>query len=198
MMSSRHVLLDNTALTNFALVGRPDLVLDLWGPDCATTTAVMTEYQAGIASRGLPAHSWDDLIQLTLQPAEQTFADQLPPQLGSGERSCIAIAIHRQGLCVCDDAKARLEETMRAALNELATEAPIWLQSVAPAEWYKRYGRRIEDDRLPQSKAGREAYGQRVGEDRFHLLDLVVQPDAPAGLDKLPMIEALRLVWERH
>ena len=89
-------------------------------------------------------------------------------------------------------------ETMRAALNELATEAPLWLQSVAPTEWYKRYGRRIENDRLPQSKAGQEAYGQQVGEDGYYLLDLVAQPDAPKGLDKLAMITALRLVWERH
>jgi transposase len=92
----------------------------------------------------------------------------------------------------------QVAETVRAALNELASEAPLWLQSVAPAEWYKRYGRRIEDDRLPQSKAGREAYGQAVGEDGFHLLDLLAQPDAPAGLDRLPKIVALRLVWERH
>jgi transposase len=92
----------------------------------------------------------------------------------------------------------QVAETMRAALNELATEAPIWLQDVAPVEWYKRYGRRIEDDRLPQSKAGRENYAQTVGEDGFHLLDLVAQPDAPAGLDNLPKITALRLVWERH
>lgn len=92
----------------------------------------------------------------------------------------------------------QVAETMRAALNELATEAPIWLQSVAPIEWYKRYGRRIEDDRLPQSKVGREAYGQTVGEDGFHLLDLVAQSDAPASLDNLPMIAALRMVWERH
>jgi len=108
-MSSRRVLLDNTALTNFALVGRPDLVLDLWGPDCATTMAVMAEYRAGIASRGLSADSWNDLTQLTLQPVEQAFADQLPPQLGIGERSCIAIVVHRQGLFVCDDAQARRE-----------------------------------------------------------------------------------------
>ena len=74
-MHSRLVLLDNTALTNFALAGRPDLVLDLWGADCATTTSVMVEYQAGITSRGLPAHSWEDLIQLTLQPVEKAFAD---------------------------------------------------------------------------------------------------------------------------
>jgi transposase len=92
----------------------------------------------------------------------------------------------------------QVAETLRAALNEIASEAPLWLQSVAPAEWYKRYGRRIEDDRLPQSKAGRDAYGQSVGEDGFHLLDLLAQPDAPAGLDRLPKIVALRLVWERH
>jgi predicted nucleic acid-binding protein len=109
MTPSRFVLLDNTALTNFALVSRTDLVLDLWGADCATTTAVMAEYQAGIASRGLPAHSWRNLAQLTLQPAEQVFADQLPPQLGAGERSCIAVTVHRQGLFVCDDADARRE-----------------------------------------------------------------------------------------
>lgn len=72
----------------------------------------------------------------------------------------------------------QVAETVRAALNELTTEAPIWLQRVAPAEWYMRYGRRIEDDRLPQSKAGRETYGQMVGEDGFYLLDLVAQPGA--------------------
>ena len=36
-------------------------------------------------------------------------------------------------------------ETMRAALNELATVAPDWLAGVVPAEWYHRYSRRIED-----------------------------------------------------
>ena len=92
----------------------------------------------------------------------------------------------------------QVAETMRAALNELAVEAPVWLQRVAPAEWYKRYGRRIEDERLPQSKTGREAYAQSVGEDGFLLLDLIASPAAPKDLDKLPMIEALRLVWERH
>ena len=92
----------------------------------------------------------------------------------------------------------QVAETMRAALNELATEVPNWLQSVAPVEWYKRYGRRIEDDRLPQSKAGREAFGQTVGEDGFHLLDLIASQNAPKGVDKLPNIEVLRLVWERH
>ncbi len=54
-------------------------------------------------------------------------------------------------------------ETMRAALNDLATIAPDWLRSVAPLEWYLRYSRRIEDNRLPESQEQRQAYGQMVG-----------------------------------
>jgi predicted nucleic acid-binding protein len=79
----------------FALVNRPDLVLDLWGTDSATTPAVMTEYQAGVTSRGLPADIWDSLVQLTLNSIEKDFAKRLSPKLGSGERSCLAIAVHR-------------------------------------------------------------------------------------------------------
>ena len=89
-------------------------------------------------------------------------------------------------------------ETVRAALNELATVAPKWLQQVVPAEWYKRYGRRIEADRLPKSESGRVAYGQTVGEDGFLLMDLVTGANAPDGLDALSKMEALALVWERH
>lgn len=35
--------------------------------------------------------------------------------------------------------------------------APAWLQGLAPLEWYERYGKRIEDSRLPRAKAAREA-----------------------------------------
>src|SRR3954449_2508363 len=64
-----------------------------------------------------------------------------------------------------------LAESLRAALNELAAEAPEWLGEVAPASWYERYPRRIEDSRLPQKAEEREAYARTVGEDGFHLLD---------------------------
>ncbi len=108
-MPTRLVLLDNTVLTNFALVNRPDLVLDLWGADSAATPAVMTEYQAGITRRGLPADIWDSLVQLTPNPVEKDFAERLSPKLGSGERACLAIAVHRKGMLACDDAEARRE-----------------------------------------------------------------------------------------
>src|ERR687896_662430 len=67
-------------------------------------------------------------------------------------------------------------ETLRAALNELAGEAPEWLQRVAPLEWYERYARRVEETRLPREPSKREVYAQTVGEDGFALLDAVESP----------------------
>ena len=89
-------------------------------------------------------------------------------------------------------------ETLRAALNELATVAPEWLRAVAPPAWYERYGRRIEDSRLPRDQAERAAYAQMVGEDGFALLDALEAPEVPAALQTLPRVEALHRAWQRH
>ena len=89
-------------------------------------------------------------------------------------------------------------ETLRATLNALATVAPDWLQGLAPLAWYERYGRRIEDTRLPREQAQRDAYAQTVGEDGFHLLDALDAPEAPQGLRALPIIATLRQTWQRH
>ena len=91
-----------------------------------------------------------------------------------------------------------LSETLRAALNELATVAPDWLRGAAPAAWSQRYARRIEDRRLPQSAAEREAYVRTVGEDGFLLLDLLERSEAAKELRQLAKVELLRQVWARH
>jgi transposase len=74
---------------------------------------------------------------------------------------------------------AWVAETLRAALNDLATVAPDWRPELAPLEWYVRYGKRIEATRLPREQAAREAYARTVGEDGFRVLDAVEQPAAP-------------------
>ena len=91
-----------------------------------------------------------------------------------------------------------LGETLRAALNELATVAPDWLRGAAPAAWYQRYARRIEDGRLAQSAAERNAYARTVGEDGFMLLDRLERSEAAGELRRLPKVELLRQVWARH
>jgi transposase len=89
-------------------------------------------------------------------------------------------------------------ETLRAALNAVATVAPDWLQALTPLAWYERYSRRIEESRLPKVKTEREAYAQMVGEDGFHLLAAVDATEAPKELRDLPGLAALRRTWQRH
>lgn len=91
-----------------------------------------------------------------------------------------------------------LGETLRAALNELATVAPAWLRQVAPAPWYERYSRRIEEERLPQGEAARLAYARIIGEDGFTLLDLLQDPATPIAWRELPQVQVLAQVWQRH
>jgi transposase len=89
-------------------------------------------------------------------------------------------------------------ETLRAALNALAAVAPAWLQVMAPLAWYERYGKRIEDTRLPQGQASRDADAQMVGEDGFALLDALEAPETPESLRAFPVITTLRQTWQRH
>jgi len=86
-------------------------------------------------------------------------------------------------------------ETMRRALNELCLTAPEWLSSWIPEEWYARYGLRIEEYRLPQAKAKREAFLMTVGEDGYHLLNAIHHPDAPSFLFDWEAVQALHLIW---
>jgi transposase len=93
---------------------------------------------------------------------------------------------------------AWVAETLRAALNDLATGAPDWRQELAPLAWYERDGKRLEDSRLPRAKAAREAYAQTVGEDGFRVLAAVEAPEAPEAVQNLPSIAPLRRTWPRH
>jgi len=89
-------------------------------------------------------------------------------------------------------------ETLRAALNELATAAPGWLRSVADPEWFDRYGSRVEDSRLPSTKAERSEYAETVGQDGYALLQMLEAEEAPEVLATLPRVGILRKIWDRH
>src|SRR3954452_9191132 len=62
-------------------------------------------------------------------------------------------------------------ETLRAALDDLAAVAPDWLRGISQPDWFERYGRRIEDYRLPKGQAERAALALTIGADGFVLLE---------------------------
>jgi transposase len=90
---------------------------------------------------------------------------------------------------------ACVNETVRFALNSLATVAPDWLHHHASPEWYERYSPRTDGFRLPKTLTDRQAFAERVGADGFALLQAVYAADAPAWLREVPAIQTLRRIW---
>lgn len=90
-------------------------------------------------------------------------------------------------------------ETLRHTLNVLAEVAPDWLRAQQlPAAWAERYGRRIEEYRLPKGSAEREQYANQVGADGWRLQEALSQPATPPWLRDLPAVVSLRQVWAQQ
>jgi transposase len=88
----------------------------------------------------------------------------------------------------------RIGETLRAALNEVAVMAPAWLQALAPAEWYERYARRVENYRLPKTDAARQDLATAIGAEGCALLRGIDQATGQPWLAQIPAVQALRRV----
>lgn len=86
-------------------------------------------------------------------------------------------------------------QTLRQALNVLATVAPEWLRAQAQPEWSERYKDRLDDYRLPKSESGRLELAQTIGRDGARLLSALDQASAPDYLRSLPATRTLRQVW---
>jgi transposase len=74
-------------------------------------------------------------------------------------------------------------------------EAPAWAQRRVPAAWRERYGRRIEEYRLPRGQAERHASIATVGDDGPALLAALGAPQMPSAWRELPAVAPLRRVW---
>jgi transposase len=86
-------------------------------------------------------------------------------------------------------------ETLRAALNALASAAPDWLRAHADPDWGERYAGRAEEAHVPPGEATRRAFAEQVGRDGHYLLAAVTAPEAPIWLREVPAVELLRRVW---
>lgn len=101
------VVIDNTVLTNFALVDGAELILRLWPATACMTPSVLDEYRFAAASGLVPADAWADLPVVSMTEEETTLAASFSTRLGAGERACLAVAVYRHGLLASDDLDAR-------------------------------------------------------------------------------------------
>jgi len=86
-------------------------------------------------------------------------------------------------------------ETLRAALNALASAAPEWLSAQVSADWFERYSRRVEGYRLAKGDEACQRYAAQIGADGFTLLQAVYSETAPAWLREVPAVQTLRRMW---
>ncbi len=101
------VLLDNTVLSNFSIVRRPDLVRAAFVEQVGTTDQAFQEMQDGVAIGKIPACDWDWLARVTLTPVEEVRFETFHEYLGAGEASCLAVARERGYRLATDDKDAR-------------------------------------------------------------------------------------------
>ena len=89
-------------------------------------------------------------------------------------------------------------ETLRYALNSLATVAPAWLQPRVPREWFDLYSRRFEQWRLPETPAEREALAETIGQHGLELLEMASAEPSMPWLLEIPAVKTLQRVWQQQ
>ncbi|MBM4137331.1 MAG: DUF3368 domain-containing protein [Nitrospira sp.] len=102
------ILLDNTVLSNFALVGELVLLKEFCGDKGATTAYVFTEFERGVKEGLFIITELDWLKRLDFEDEkEKLLFANLSKRLGAGEASCLAVAIHKGHDLLSDDMAVR-------------------------------------------------------------------------------------------
>jgi transposase len=146
--------------------------------------SVLSEFRGRLVAGGVEQHLLDTL--LTLCRAHQLLRARGRQRTDSTHVLGAVRALNRLECAI---------ETLRAALNALASAAPDWLRAHAAPDWVERYARRADEAHVPSGEAARRAYAEQVGRDGHHLLAAVTAPAAPAWLRAIPAVELLRRVW---
>ena len=103
------LVLDNTVMSNFALIGRIDWLRELWPNMLVTSEEAWAELQAGVRLGRIPDVDWSWLTILSLTGVEREARDELMPPLDRGEAACLALARSRGYAFLTDDRVARRE-----------------------------------------------------------------------------------------
>ena len=111
--SSVLYVIDNTVLSNFAQIRRPELLQLAVHSQGITTTAVRQELAVGETNQTVPQCEWRWLPVVELTEAEQEVARRLLQNLDRGESECLAVAMARAGKLATDDRAARQQAAKR-------------------------------------------------------------------------------------
>ncbi len=92
-MEKEAVVADNTVLSNFALVGREDILAKLFKDTLFTTEEVLEELKRGKQRNVLSKRDWQWIRVLKIASSQGEFLFRLfSESLGKGESSCLSIA----------------------------------------------------------------------------------------------------------
>jgi transposase len=162
-------------------------VLGLELTDPGFDASVLSEFRTRLVAGGAEALAFELLL-------ERLAALGLVRARGQQRTDAthVLAAVRQLNRLVC------VGETLRQALNALATVAPAWLAEQVAGEaaaWAQRYGARVEEYRLPKSANARTQLAEQIGADGHQLLAAVWAAGAPGQLRRLAAVETLRQVW---
>lgn len=99
---------DNTVLTNFALIKREDILMKVFEDNFFISEEVLEELQRGEEKGILPKRNWNWIQVLRIHSQQEVNAfEQFRQRFGSGESSCLSLAISRHLKIFTDDLDTR-------------------------------------------------------------------------------------------
>ncbi len=89
-------------------------------------------------------------------------------------------------------------ESMRAALDAVASQEPEWVQAHLHPEWFERSVHRFELARFPKAETQRQLLREQVGTDVAQLLACIDAETTPQAVRSLPAVTLLRQVFAQQ
>ncbi|MBI5192282.1 MAG: DUF3368 domain-containing protein [Nitrospirae bacterium] len=103
-----NAIVDNTVLTNFALMKREDILMRVFDGLLYTTNEVLQEYENGEKRGVLPNIDWNWLRVLNIESdKERPVYERFAQRLGSGESACLSHAVIKHMKILTDDLETR-------------------------------------------------------------------------------------------
>lgn len=101
-------VVDNTVLTNFALIKREDILMKVFDGVLYTANEVLQEFQLGKEREILPNTDWSWMRVLKIESEqEEHLFERLIERLGTGESACLSLAVNRNMKILTDDLDTR-------------------------------------------------------------------------------------------